>query len=165
MEKAELGIMLLPIISGLVTIVVIVAAVILLTLPISNFIYKAIKGSSGYNASGCLVLSIMIWPFLPAYIIAFKRYSKEIKTKVEPVKQNIQRNPTDSNVNDYMDIIEEYGIYNDPKTWNQVRAVWFVVNESSAVTTQKKKELRNFLMSKGLRLTNSDKNVIDNYRG
>lgn len=155
-------------IAGIATLlsgpIIFLVIALVITIPMSNVIYKAIKGSSGYNAGGCLVFSIMFLPFLPAYIIAIKRYGKEVKTRIEPVKNAIQCNPCDSTVDDYIAMTEEYGILNDPKTWNQVRAVWFVVNESSDVTTEKKKELRNFLMSKGLRLTNQDKNVIDNYR-
>lgn len=93
-----------------------------------------------------------------------KRYNKEVKKFVEPIKEKVQTNPCDSNVDAYMDMIEEYGILNEPQSWNQVRAIWFMVNESPDVTTDKKRQLRNFLMAKGLRLTNSDKNVIDNYK-
>lgn len=149
--------------SSLPLILIIVIA-ILITVPMSKFIYKAIKGSSGYNAGGCLVFSIAFLPCLPAYIIAVKRYNKEVKKFVEPIKEKIQTNPCDSNVDAYMDMIEEYGILNEPQSWNQVRAIWFMVNESPDVTTDKKRQLRNFLMAKGLRLTNSDKNVIDNYK-
>ena len=150
--------------AGSIVILILIAIVIILTIPVSNIIYKSIKKTSGYNASGCLVLCFAMWIFFPAYIIAVRRYSKEVKAKCEPVKERVQTRPDDKAVDDYMDMINEFGILNDPKTWNQVRAVWFVVNESPRVTTDKKRELRNFLMAKGLRLTNNDKNVIDNYK-
>ena len=64
-----------------------------------------------------------------------------------------------------MKYINSYGIINYPESWNKVRGVWFSINESSQVPTDKKRELRDFLTTKGLRLVGNDKNVIDNYKG
>ena len=62
-----------------------------------------------------------------------------------------------------MKYINSYGIINEPESWNMVRGVWFSINESSQVPTDKKRELRDFLTTKGLRLVGNDKDVIDNY--
>lgn len=73
---------------------------------------------------------------------------------------------TDSNAPDtLMKYINSYGIFNEPESWNQLRGVWFAINESSNITSSKKRELRDFLTTKGLRLVGNDKNVIDNYKG
>ena len=71
--------------------------------------------------------------------------------------------PSDILVNEFIDKVQKCGFPNHPTAWNHIRGVWFVVNESSNVSTPKKTEFRNFLMSVGLRLVGNDKNVTDNY--
>ena len=54
---------------------------------------------------------------------------------------------------------------NKPESWNMLRGVWFSINESSNIPTEKKRKIRTILTTKGLRLVGNDKDVIDNYKG
>ena len=77
---------------------------------------------------------------------------------------NLEASQTNENVDEFMKFISKYGIVNQPPVWNRVRGIWFMVNESQNVTTEKKTELRNLLVSKGLRLTPNERKIIDNNR-
>ena len=75
-------------------------------------------------------------------------------------------NSTDNaSVDRFLTYVKQWGFCNEPQQWNQLRGAWFIVNECSNVSTAKKKELRDYLITNGLRLNNSEKQIIDNYKG
>lgn len=111
------------------------------------------------------ILSACVIPFglIPGFIIAYRKHCKEGTNEMKTVWEKIMVAPNETLVNQFMEMVKKYGLPNHPKAWNQVRGVWFVVNDCPNISTVKKTEFRNFLMSVGLRLVGNDKNVIDNY--
>ena len=101
--------------------------------------------------------------FVPfaAYGLYSLKFKKVLKTNCEMVSKL----PSDSSVDVFINYVKQWGFYNHPEQWNQIRGVWFIINESSNVSTYKKKELRDYLMTNGLRLNNSEKQIIDNFKG
>lgn len=105
-----------------------------------------------------IVIMVVVWK---KYSIKWNKRVAERKT----VYDNATNTPSDFTVDNLIAYTEREGCWNEPQYWNQLRGVWFAVNESPNVSTAKKTELRNFLMTKGLRLVGNDKNVIDNFKG
>lgn len=103
---------------------------------------------------------------LGAYLIIFVgTYPGRKQAKLEKIAYgNLETSQTNENVDEFIKVILKYGVLNQPTTWNRVRGIWFMVNESPNVTTEKKTELRNLLVSKGLRLTPNERKIIDNNR-
>ena len=94
-----------------------------------------------------------------AQIIVYNKFEKK-KTKLF---KEVSAIPSDSNVDKLIDFLD-HSIFDDkPNNWNQLRAVWFAVNESPDVTTTKKKQLKQFLMLQGLTIHRQDAEIIDNY--
>jgi len=136
--------------------------VVLLNIVVTNILYKIfIKGTK----NGCLYLMLCIVTvvLIPSFFLALYKCKRTMTKETEPLK-GIEYAPTEPLVDKYMELIEKYGIDNTPQSWNKVRGIWFVVNESPDIPTEKKRILRNFLMTKGLRLVGNDKNIIDNYK-
>ena len=104
-----------------------------------------------------IFIFIISWPAYGFYTMKFKKVLKENCQKVS-------FSPSDSSVDMFLNYVKQWGFYNHPEQWNQVRGVWFIVNESSNVSTVKKKELRDYLIINGLKLHNSEKQIIDNYK-
>lgn len=102
---------------------------------------------------------IMTFVPFPAYGLYTLKFKKVLKTNCEMVSKL----PSDSSVDVFLNYVKQWGFYNHPEQWNQIRGVWFIINESSNVSTYKKKELRDYLMTNGLRMNNSEKQIIDNY--
>ena len=105
----------------------------------------------------------LLLAFVPfaAYGLYSLKFKKVLKTNCEMVSKL----PSDSSVDVFINYVKQWGFYNHPEQWNQIRGVWFIINESSNVYTYKKKELRDYLMTNGLRLNNSEKQIIDNFKG
>lgn len=103
----------------------------------------------------------IVMAFVPfaAYGFYTLKFKKVLKTNCEMVSKL----PSDSSVDVFLNYVKQWGFYNHPEQWNQIRGVWFIINESSNVSTYKKKELRDYLMTNGLRMNNSEKQIIDNY--
>ena len=97
-----------------------------------------------------------------------KSYAKELKKNgielitIKDLNLNIE---IDENVDFLIKDIEMFGCTNHPNAWNKLRAIWMTANESSNITTDKKKQLKQFLMLKGLTMHYQDSKVIDNYKG
>lgn len=126
-------------------------------------IFLAIKKNTAiYTYVGVSVLLAFVFgSSVVAYFLYRFKFAKIRKQTFDNIIKN-----TDSNAPDtLMKYINSYGIINEPESWNMVRGVWFSINESSKVPTGKKRELRDFLTTKGLRLVGNDKDIIDNYRG
>ena len=104
-----------------------------------------------------------IFPGFFASMIAYGMYSVKFKKVLNKNCKKVSFEPNDNSVDVFLNYVKQWGLYNHPEQWNQVRGVWFVVNESSNVSTIKKKELRDYLIINGLKLHNSEKQIIDNY--
>ena len=91
--------------------------------------------------------------------------SAKIDKQRNKVYDTLVQNPSDENVDLLIKDIEMFGCTNHPNAWNKLRAIWMTANESSNITTDKKKQLKQFLMLKGLTMHYQDSKVIDNYKG
>ena len=96
-------------------------------------------------------------------MIKTSKLSNNLKKTRDSIYEKLSVNPTVEDVNNLIDFIKEWGCINTPNEWNKLRAVWFSVNESSNIPTEKKTELKKFLMLKGLTMYHQDSEVIDNY--
>ena len=114
--------------------------------------------------SGLIGIGIIVF-----FVIRFKRKvarANELNALGDRIAADLTSYPTDEKVFAFMNYIDNNaggGIHNTPQNWNRVRGLWFIANESPNVTTSTKKQFRDWLLIKGLRLTGNDKNVIDNY--
>ena len=109
-----------------------------------------------------VVFAISIVMFFVPFV-AYGLYSLKFKKVLKTNCEMVSKLPSDSSVDVFLNYVKQWGFYNHPEQWNQIRGVWFIINESSNVSTYKKKELRDYLMTNGLRMNNSEKQIIDNY--
>lgn len=99
---------------------------------------------------------VVVWIILCIFATIRSNKLKKIAYK------NLEASQTNENVDEFIKIVSRGSITNQPPVWNRVRGIWFMVNESPNVTTDRKTELRNLLVSKGLRLTPNERKIIDN---
>ena len=74
----------------------------------------------------------------------------------------IAASPSDQTADELIAYIQQYGCENHPNAWNKLRSVWITINESQNVSTEKKKQLKQFLMLQGLTMHYQDAQIIDN---
>ena len=118
-----------------------------------------------------IVLAIFILLVLvcvPVLIIVLtkKKTVSQPTINVAPVNDvfaNAAKNPSDFSVDSMIAFIEKNGCPNSPQYRNRLKGVWCAVNQSSEVSTEKKKQLKQFLMLKGIDLTGNER-IIDNHR-
>lgn len=122
-----------------------------------------IKAKKQKTATTILVSTLLLTFVFP--LIAFGLYTAKFKSVLKTNCDMATKSPEDNSVDVFLDYVKEWGFWNEPQQWNQIRGVWFIINESSNVSTAKKKELRDFLIVNGLRLNNSEKQIVDNYKG
>lgn len=95
-----------------------------------------------------------------AYLLYhFKFYNMSKKLFTE-----IGQNPTEQMADNLISHIQQWGIMNQPPYWNGLRGAWYAINESSAIPTQKKLQVRNLLTTNGLSLFGNERDIIDNFR-
>ena len=111
-----------------------------------------------------VVFAVSIVMFFVPFV-SYGLYSLKFKKVLKTNCEMVSKLPSDSSVDVFLNYLKQWGFYNHPEQWNQIRGVWFIINESSNVSTYKKKELRDYLMTNGLRMNNSEKQIIDNYKG
>ena len=148
---------------SLVSLLISLSVIILLNIVVKNAIYKSLLKGNSVLGGFALICFLTVF-LIPGFFLGIKKYSAEIKAEGAELEK-VEVDPTEAQVDKYIELVQKYGISNNPQSWNKVRGFWFIANESPYVTTEKKTKLRNFLMSKGLRLVGNDKNVIDNYKG
>ena len=75
----------------------------------------------------------LLLAFVPfaAYGLYSLKFKKVLKTNCEMVSKL----PSDSSVDVFINYVKQWGFYNHPEQWNQIRGVWFIINESSNVST------------------------------
>lgn len=88
---------------------------------------------------------------------------KEAKNR-QALYETLRREPNDEKVDEFIQYIEKFNTTNTPEAWQHLRTVWLRVNESSDVTTNKKRELIEYLKVKGLYIHNDEARVFDNYK-
>lgn len=74
----------------------------------------------------------------------------------------IAASPSNQAADELIAHIQQYGCENNPNAWNKLRSVWITINESPNVSTEKKKQLKQFLMLQGLTMHYQDAQIIDN---
>lgn len=74
----------------------------------------------------------------------------------------IAASPSDQTADELIAYIQQYGCENNPNAWNRLRSIWITFNESPNVSTEKKKQLKQFLMLQGLTMHYQDAQIIDN---
>ncbi len=74
----------------------------------------------------------------------------------------IAASPSDRSADELIAYIQQYGCENHPNAWNRLRSIWITFNESPNVSTEKKKQLKQFLMLQGLTMHYQDSKIIDN---
>lgn len=74
----------------------------------------------------------------------------------------IAMSPSNQTADELIAYIQQYGCENNPNAWNRLRSIWITFNESPNVSTEKKKQLKQFLMLQGLTMHYQDSKIIDN---
>lgn len=74
----------------------------------------------------------------------------------------IAMSPSDQTADELIAYVQQYGCENNPNAWNRLRSIWITFNESPNVSTEKKKQLKQFLMLQGLTMHYQDAQIIDN---
>ena len=74
----------------------------------------------------------------------------------------IAMSPSNQTADELIAYVQQYGCENNPNAWNRLRSIWITFNESPNVSTEKKKQLKQFLMLQGLTMHYQDSKIIDN---
>lgn len=78
---------------------------------------------------------------------------------------NVKTDMSDGNVILLMNHIQKHGVINHPKYWNELRSVWFLINESNKITSDVKTAFREVATGEGLKINMQERKIIDNYVG
>lgn len=95
-------------------------------------------------------------------VFAFNAAMTQIEKEKDSIYAKIAATPSDKAADELIDLIQRCGCENKPNAWNKLRSVWIAVNESPNVSTEKKKQLKQFLMLQGLTMHYQDSKIIDN---
>ena len=131
------------------------------------FFYKALKRLyikliSKQNTAAILALFILtgLIYFVGAFALAGAQ--AQIAKDKDKLFSKITASPSDQTADELIAHIQKYGCTNEPNAWNKLRSVWIALNESPNVSTEKKKQLKQFLMLQGLTMHYQDSKIIDN---
>lgn len=131
------------------------------------FFYKALKQLyirliSKKNTAAILALFILtgLIYFVGAFALAGAQ--AQIAKDKDKLFSKITASPSDQTADELIAHIQKYGCTNEPNAWNKLRSVWITINESPNVSTEKKKQLKQFLMLQGLTMHYQDSKIIDN---
>lgn len=114
------------------------------------------------NAIGLIAVFLLTMPMFFVGLIAIFGATAQIRKEKDALYSKITISPSDQAVDELIANIEKYGCVNDPNSWNKLRSVWITINESPNVSTEKKKQLKQFLMLQGLTMHYQDAKIIDN---
>ncbi len=106
-----------------------------------------------------IVITCTFWLLIPfaswgCYLININRKRKQ---EIEKLVKNLN----DDAVSGFINYIDEWGCFNHPTAWAELKGALRIVNESDKVTSEKKTQLRNSLMLNGLKLHGSEMNIIN----
>ena len=93
---------------GTLIIIIGLAVYVLLIIAVKNAIYRSFLKGTG-TISGYSVLCFLTVFLIPAYILAMKKYANEIKAEAAEL-ENIEIDPTEAQVDKYIEIVQKYGI-------------------------------------------------------
>ena len=113
---------------------------------------------------GIFLLPIGI--FVPVNVWSkLAKYASKKTQEQYAIMSGLAKAPTDEKVDAFMELVDSEGgqIGNNPDNWNSFRNLWFAVNESPNVTTQKKNLFCMWLCNKGLILSERQARIKDNY--
>jgi len=93
------------------------------------------------------------------------KYASKKTQEQYAIMSGLAKAPTDEKVDAFMELVDSEGgqIGNNPDNWNSFRNLWFAVNESPNVTTQKKNLFCMWLCNKGLILSAKQAQIKDNF--
>ncbi len=133
------------------------------------FFYKALKNLyihmiSKKNAVGVIAVFIVTGLIYFVGAFALAGANAQIAKEKDKLFAKIIASPSDFAADELIAHIQKYGCTNHPNAWNKLRSVWITLNESSNVSTEKKKQLKQFLMLQGLTMHYQDAKIIDNYK-
>ena len=157
--------LLLSILTGVVGLGIYILLVVLLYKFACSFIEKNPVAALGIAACGIFLFPVGV-------IIPFKVFGKIAKFASQKTQEQyaimseLAIAPTDEKVDAFMARVDSEGgmLANNPDNWNSFRNLWFAVNESPDVTTQKKNLFCMWLSNKGLILSSKQARIIDNYK-
>lgn len=150
--------------EGIESIIFCVVYYFAVRLQMKLFLHWAKKGKSTIVTIYLIVTLFTFFLGLTTLFALIWASSKLEKNRTK-ICEALTQNLNDTNVDMLIEDIEIYGCANKPNAWNKLRAIWMTVNESPNVTTDKKKQLKQFLMLKGLTMHYQDAKIIDNYKG
>lgn len=116
------------------------------------------------------LLGILCCPIgLAVPIILFVKTAKMSAKKSQEqfaIMSTLAQDPTDAKIDEFMAMVDREGgvIGNEPQNWNAFRNLWYAVNASPNVTTEKKNIFCLWLSNKGLILSAQQAKPIDNYK-
>ena len=86
----------------------------------------------------------------------------QLRKERDQLFARIAVSPSDQTADELIAYVQQYGCENNPNAWNKLRSIWIAFNESPNVSTEKKKQLKQFLMLQGLTMHYQDAQIIDN---
>lgn len=114
------------------------------------------------NAIGLIAVFFLTLPLFFVGFFAIIGATVQIRKEKDALYSKITISPSEQAVDELIANIEKYGCVNDPNSWNKLRSVWITINESPNVSTEKKKQLKQYLMLQGLTMHYRDAQIIDN---
>ncbi len=107
-----------------------------------------------------IVIACTFWLGVP--FISWGCYLIKINNKRKKEISHLVKNLNNQSVDTFINYINEWGCFNHPNAWGELKGAWRIANESPNISYNKKKELRDCLMLNGLKLYNNEMNIIDN---
>ncbi len=124
-----------------------------------TIIYQINKQKNTAAILALFILTGLIY-FVGAFALAGAQ--AQIAKDKDKLFSKITASPSDQTADELIAHIQKYGCTNEPNAWNKLRSVWIALNESPNVSTEKKKQLKQFLMLQGLTMHYQDSKIIDN---
>lgn len=131
------------------------------------FFYKALKRLyirllSKKNAAGVFAVFFLTGLIYFIGFFALVGAQAQMRKEKDALYSKITVSPSNQTADELIANIQKFGCENTPNAWNKLRSVWVTLNESSNVSTEKKKQLKQFLMLQGLTMHYKDAQIIDN---
>lgn len=115
------------------------------------------------------VLLVICFPPLIIFYIIFLLLKPTFKYAAEEDKlfKNLVNNPTKENASEYIELTHNKPKVtllptNNPSAWAVLREKWQIINHSDKIPTEMKKEILEYLVSRGLYVNNSK--IVNNYK-
>lgn len=114
------------------------------------------------NTIGMIAVFFLTIPLFFVGFFSIIGAQAQIRKEKDALYSKITVSPSNQAADELIANIQKYGCENNPNAWNKLRSVWITLNESSNVSTEKKKQLKQFLMLQGLTMHYKDAQIIDN---